>query len=119
VSPLERGNIDVLTDALATQIRFEDGRAVGVEVLRNDAPETVRAAREVIVCAGAYHSFHLLLLSGIGPADELRAWGIEPRVDLPVGRNLHDHPMVVLVWVDRPAEPAHRDDTREPRAVRG
>jgi choline dehydrogenase-like flavoprotein len=45
-------------------------------VLRNNVLETVRAEREVIVCAGAYHSPHLLLLSGIGPADELRALGI-------------------------------------------
>ena len=66
--------------------------------------ETVRAEREVIVCAGAYHSPQLLLLSGIGPADELRALGIEPRVDLPVGKNLQDHPMVVVVWLtDQPS----------------
>jgi choline dehydrogenase-like flavoprotein len=101
---LERGNVEVLTDALATRILFENGRAVGVEMLRNDILGTVRAERELIVCAGAYHSPHLLLLSGIGPADELRAVGIEPRVDLPVGRNLHDHPMVVLVWLtDHPS----------------
>jgi len=101
---LERGKVEVLTDALATRILVENGRAVGVEVLRNNVLDTVRAEREVIVCAGAYHSPHLLLLSGIGPADELRAVGIEPRVDLPVGRNLHDHPIVVLVWLtDRPS----------------
>ena len=96
---LERGNVEVLTDTLATELLFENGRAVGVEVLRNNAIETVRAEREVIVCAGAYHSPHLLLLSGIGPADELKALGIEPKVDLPVGENLHDHPTVVLVWL--------------------
>jgi choline dehydrogenase len=89
----------VLTDALATRVVFDGERAVGVEVLRNNELETVRAEREVIVCAGAYHSPHLLLLSGLGPADELRALGIEPKVDLPVGKNLHDHPMVVLVWL--------------------
>ena len=93
------GNVEVLTDALATRIVFEGERAVGVEVLRNNVLETVRAEREVIVCAGAYHSPQLLLLSGIGPADELAPLGIEPRVDLPVGKNLHDHPMVVLVWL--------------------
>jgi choline dehydrogenase-like flavoprotein len=93
------GNVEVLTDALATRIVFEGERAVGVEVLRDNALETVRAEREVIVCAGAYHSPQLLLLSGIGPADELRPLGIEPRVDLPVGKNLHDHPAVVLVWL--------------------
>jgi choline dehydrogenase len=95
----ERGNVEVHTDALATRVVLEGGRAVGVEVLRNNVLETVRAEREVIVCAGAYHSPHLLLLSGIGPADELRALRIEPRVDLPVGKNLQDHPFVAIVWL--------------------
>jgi choline dehydrogenase-like flavoprotein len=96
---LARGNVEALTDALATRVLFEDDRAVGVELLRNNNLETVRAEREVIVCAGAYHSPHLLLLSGLGPADELQALGIEPRVDLPVGHNLHDHPFAALVWL--------------------
>ena len=99
-----RGNVEVLTDTLATRILLENGRAAGVEMLRNNELETVRAEREVIVCAGAYHSPHLLLLSGIGPADELRAFGIEPKIDLPVGRNLQDHPIVVIVWLtDQPS----------------
>jgi choline dehydrogenase len=99
-----RGNVEVLTDTLATRIVFDGERAAGVEVLRNNTLETVRAEREVIVCAGAYHSPQLLLLSGIGPADELRALGIEPRVDLPVGKNLQDHPIVVIVWLtDQPS----------------
>ena len=51
----------------------------------------VRADREVILCAGAYHSPQLLMLSGVGPADELAPLGIEPRLDLPVGHNLQDH----------------------------
>ena len=96
---IARGNVEVLTDALATRVLFEEGRAVGVELLRSNNLDTIRAEREVIVCAGAYHSPHLLLLSGLGPADELRAWGIEPRVDLPVGDNLQDHPVVTLVWL--------------------
>ncbi len=95
----ERGNVEVLTDTLATRILLENGRAAGVEILRNNELETVRAEREVMVCAGAYHSPHLLLLSGIGPADELRALGIEPKLDLPVGKNLHDHPFVGIVWL--------------------
>jgi choline dehydrogenase-like flavoprotein len=94
-----RGNVEVLTDTLATRLLFEGERVVGVEILRNNDLEPVRAEREVIVCAGAYHSPHLLLLSGIGPADELRALGIEPRIDLPVGRNLQDHPFAGLVWL--------------------
>ena len=82
-----RGNIELLTDTLATRILFEGDRAIGVELLRNDTLEPVYAEREVILCAGAYQSPQLLLLSGLGPADELRALGIEPRSDLPVGRN--------------------------------
>lgn len=93
---IARGNVQALTDALATRVLFEGDRAVGLELLRNNNLETVRAEREVIVCAGAYHSPHLLLLSGLGPADELQALGIEPRVDLPVGHNLHDHLFVAL-----------------------
>ena len=93
---LARGNLTASTDALATRVIFEGDRAVGVELLRNNTLETVRAEREVILCAGAYHSPHLLLLSGIGPADELRNFGIEARVDLPVGYNLHDHLFVAL-----------------------
>jgi choline dehydrogenase-like flavoprotein len=96
---VERGNVEVLTDTLATRILLETGRAAGVEILRNNELQTVRAEREVIVCAGAYHSPHLLLLSGIGPADELRALSIEPKLDLPVGKNLHDHPFVGIVWL--------------------
>jgi len=94
-----RGHVEVLTDTLATRLLFDGERAVGVEVLRSNDMETLRAEREVIVCAGAYHSPHLLLLSGIGPADELRALGIEPRIDLPVGHNLQDHPFAGLVWL--------------------
>ena len=75
----------MLTDALATRILFEGDRAVGVEVLRGNALEQVRAGREVIVCAGAYQSPQLLMLSGIGPADELAPFGIEQRQDLPGG----------------------------------
>ena len=103
---LARGNVEVLTDALATRVLFEGERAVGVEMLRNNKLETVRAEREVIVCAGAYHSPHLLLLSGIGPADELRALGIEPRVDLPVGQQPPRPSVGRACLAHRPGEPA-------------
>jgi choline dehydrogenase len=96
-----RGNIDVLTDALASRILFEGDRAVGVEVLRGNALEQVRAGLEVIVSAGAYHSPQLLMLSGIGPAAELAPFGIEQRQDLPVGRNLQDHVVLSIVWRSR------------------
>jgi choline dehydrogenase-like flavoprotein len=61
--------------------------------------EIVRAAREVLLCAGAINSPQLLLLSGVGAGDELRAVGVAPRHELPgVGRNLQDHPFVTLIW---------------------
>jgi len=100
LSPERLGeNVEVLTDTFATRVLIERERAVGVEVLREHTLTSIGAQREVILCAGAYQSPQLLLLSGIGPPDELRAFGIEPRVDLPVGRNLQDHPVVTLVWL--------------------
>jgi choline dehydrogenase-like flavoprotein len=93
---LDRPNLDVATHALATQILFDGERASGVEVERLDERIRYDASREVVVCGGAYNSPQLLMLSGIGPATELRAFGIASRVDLPVGHNLQDHPGVGL-----------------------
>jgi choline dehydrogenase-like flavoprotein len=76
------------------RVVFEGDRAVGVELVREGVRETVRAEREVILSAGAYQSPVLLMLSGIGPAEELAPFGIQMREDLPVGRNLQDHCMV-------------------------
>jgi choline dehydrogenase-like flavoprotein len=96
---VERGNVELITDAPATRILFDGRRAVGVEILRGGRLERVAAEGEVILSAGAYGSPQLLLLSGIGPADELKALGLEPREDLPVGRNLQDHLMLVADWL--------------------
>ena len=87
-----RPNLTVQTGALALRIVLEGRRAVGLEYARGATRCEVRAEREVLLAAGAINSPQLLLLSGIGPADELRAHGIEVRHDLPgVGRNLQDH----------------------------
>jgi choline dehydrogenase len=89
----ERSNVTVhpLTQALG--IRWDGDRAVGLDVDSAGNARTIGVDRELIVCAGAYLSPHLLLLSGVGPADELRDVGIAPVLDLPdVGRNLRDHP---------------------------
>ena len=94
----QRPNLTVLTGAQTTRIVCEGRRAVGVEFRRDGAVSVVRAHREVLLAAGALQSPHLLMLSGIGPADELRRHGIELRHELPgVGRNLHDHVDVVQV----------------------
>jgi choline dehydrogenase-like flavoprotein len=95
----ERENLDVVTGTLAHRILFEGDRAVGVDYERRGGRDTARAEAEVLLCAGAYNSPQLLMLSGIGPADELRSVGIEPRLDTPhVGRHLADHPMTTLTW---------------------
>jgi choline dehydrogenase-like flavoprotein len=101
---IERGNVDVITNAHASRILFEGDRAAGVEFLRDDALQEVRAEREVLVCGGAYGSPQLLMLSGIGPAGHLAPLGIEVRADLPVGEGLQDHPVCSLQW--RSEEPS-------------
>jgi choline dehydrogenase-like flavoprotein len=96
---LGRPNLEVVTDAHATRLRIARGRATGVEVLRGGRLETVHAEREVIVCAGAYGSPQLLMLSGVGPGAHLSAFGIEVHEDLPVGENLLDHPCVLMSYL--------------------
>lgn len=93
----DRPNLTVLTYRHATRLLFEGRRAVGVEVERNGEREVIRANREVIVCAGAYNTPQLLMLSGIGPREHLSSLGIEVLANLPVGENLQDHPGVPLV----------------------
>jgi choline dehydrogenase-like flavoprotein len=93
---LDRDNLQVVSGAFVQRIAFEGDRAVGVELLRDGNVETVRAEREVILSAGAYQSPALLMLSGIGPSDELAPLGIAVREELPVGRNMQDHFMAQL-----------------------
>jgi choline dehydrogenase-like flavoprotein len=91
----KRENLTVEAKAHARRILFENGRAVGVEHARG----TVRAAREVILAAGAYGSPQLLMLSGIGPASHLREHGLEVVLDNSnVGQHLQEHPMAFLNW---------------------
>ena len=87
-----RRNLTVLTGAHAVALSFDGTTATGVHYRRGGQHLHARAGTEVILSAGAIHSPHLLMLSGIGEADTLRCHGITPRVDLPgVGRNLQDH----------------------------
>jgi choline dehydrogenase len=94
-----RKNLEVLTGALATKIVVDRGRARGVTCLVGGRERTVSASEEVILCGGAIGSPHLLLLSGIGPGDELRAAGVASVHDLPgVGKNLQDHLLFPVVF---------------------
>lgn len=92
-------DLAVVTEALATGIVIEGGRAAGVTYRRHGAELTARAEAEVILAGGVVNTPQLLMLSGIGPADELRETGIFVITDNPaVGANLIDHPAVPLVW---------------------
>ncbi|WP_249012045.1 GMC family oxidoreductase [Conexibacter sp. DBS9H8] len=93
----DRPNLTVVTDAMVLEVLIESGRAVGVRVDHREH-EVIAAAREVILCAGAYQSPQLLMLSGIGPAESLAALGLEVVADLPVGEGLQDHCMTLINW---------------------
>jgi choline dehydrogenase len=87
-----RANLRVETEAVATRLVFEDRRCVGVAIRQRGQERVVRAAREVILSGGSVNSPQLLQISGIGPAEHLRAIGVEVLHDLPgVGANLSDH----------------------------
>jgi choline dehydrogenase len=89
---LRRGNLTVWTNIHATRVLIENGRAVGIEYMQAGSRGTEQASREVILAAGAIGSPQLLLLSGVGPREELESLGIPVTMDLPgVGENLQDH----------------------------
>jgi 4-pyridoxate dehydrogenase len=107
-----RKNLDIETGAHATRVLMQGTRATGVEYIKG-VRETVRvaAAREVILAGGAFNTPPLLMLSGIGPAEHLRAMDIAPVVDLPVGKNLQDH-LAVIIFFERLDESAFRREMR-------
>ncbi|WP_211766540.1 GMC family oxidoreductase [Kutzneria sp. CA-103260] len=97
---LGRANLDVRADQPVHGLIIDGSRVVGVDC----GTAQVRARRAVLLCAGAIGTPRLLLLSGIGPRDELAELGIPVVADVPgVGRNLHDHPLVRLAWPVRDA----------------
>jgi choline dehydrogenase/4-pyridoxate dehydrogenase len=98
---LARGNVAVEVRAQITRILMEGNRAIGVEYLQHGNLRQALGA-EIILAAGAINSPQILMLSGLGPADHLRAVGIAPRVDLPqIGRNLQDHAAIRLAYERR------------------
>jgi choline dehydrogenase len=95
----KRPNLSAETDARTTRILIEDGRAVGVEFAQGKNRRTVRADKEVLLCAGAVQSPQILMLSGIGDPEALAAAGVPLTHALNgVGRNLLDHLDVILAW---------------------
>lgn len=107
-----RANLTIRPDTTATRIAIDGGRAVAVDVQTTDGPERV-AADEIILSAGSIGSPHLLMLSGVGPAEQLEAAGVTVLVDAPgVGANLHDHPMVGVMFEMRSEYRHAPDDPR-------
>ena len=101
---MSRPNLRVVTGAMCRRVLFDGNRATGVEIETRGGIETIGAAREVILSAGAYHSPKLLMLSGIGPAAHLRDHGIAVLHDSPgVGANLQDHYILTMSWRLKPA----------------
>jgi choline dehydrogenase len=99
-----RPNLTIIPDARARRIRIQDRRATAVEIQNGHGPATVEGD-EIVLCAGAIGTPHILLLSGIGPAEQLRQNGIAVLADLPgVGRDLRDHPGVRVVWERGPGD---------------
>ncbi|MEM9499115.1 MAG: GMC family oxidoreductase N-terminal domain-containing protein [Pseudomonadota bacterium] len=108
-------NLTVLTNCHVSRIVMEGNRAVGIETLTG---RTIRAAREVILCQGVFGTPQLMMLSGLGPADHLRAHNIAPVVDLPgVGANLADHPDVSMQYVSDRLDLSHARHQRLDRAA--
>jgi choline dehydrogenase len=106
-----RPNLKVLTGCLATRLILAAGRAQAVEYREAGALKRVSAEREVVLAAGSLGSPQLLLLSGVGPAEELRDLGIRVVLDLPeVGRNLQDH--IDFCTLSKCTQPLTYDFTR-------
>lgn len=95
---MQRPNLTVATHAHAVRVLFEGTRATGIEYVQDGATMRALADAEVILSAGSFNTPQVLMLSGIGPASELKAHGIRMLADLPVGTNLQDHLAVMIRW---------------------
>ena len=117
LAALQRPNITLLEGVQATRLLFEGNRCVGVEYVDSSAGgarKEVMSTREVIVCAGAMDSPKLLMLSGIGNPDHLRALGLPVVSALPgVGENFHNHVLAPLVYRTRRSLPPPRFNLSE------
>ncbi|MEZ5099918.1 MAG: GMC family oxidoreductase [Thermoleophilia bacterium] len=112
-----RPNFEVRGNALVDRVLLDGGRAVGVRYVDRDGSVVDVEAGEVVVAGGAYGSPSVLLRSGIGPEDELRALGIEPVRNLPVGRGMMEHPQC-LFTLRTPPELAEMGNPSWPVAAR-
>ena len=106
---LRRPNLTVEVGALVTRIGLAGSRATGVEYVKDGQTITAQAEREVLLCGGVINSPQLLMLSGIGAADELEAQGIAVKADLAgVGKNLQDHVSTILMYRRKEPSPFYK-----------
>ncbi|WP_137127153.1 GMC family oxidoreductase [Roseomonas sp. HF4] len=108
-----RANLAIRGDALVDRVLFDGRRARGVRLRFGNGPWEEVAAREVVLSAGAIHSPGILMRSGIGPAEDLRALGVDVLHDLPaVGRHFMDHPILRASLALKPGHRAAGADAR-------
>lgn len=97
-----RSNLTVITEAQVSAIEIEDGRAVGVRYQKQGQTHSIRAGKEVLLSSGSINSPQILMLSGVGPKDELSKHGIKIKHELPgVGKNLQEHPDVCVGFTSK------------------
>jgi len=105
---MRRPNLTVETQALVMRVILRGTTATGIEYVKHGRVVQAGAAREVIISGGAFSTPQILMLSGIGPAAHLYEVGVDPVIDLPVGRNLQDHLAVFLSFARLEPGPFHR-----------
>lgn len=104
----KRPNLTVLTNAWVSRVNVEGDTVTGVDVtLQSGVKHTLKSKKETILCAGTVDTPRLMLLSGLGPREQLSSLGIKVVKDIPgVGENLMDHPETIIVWeLNRPVPP--------------
>ncbi|WP_417773618.1 GMC family oxidoreductase [Stappia sp.] len=112
---LERENLTLITNARVHRAEIEGGRASGVTYMQAGKTVTVKANKEVILSGGALESPRILMLSGIGEKDQLEAIGVPVVLDLPgVGKNLHDHTLLPVIWEGAKEIPPPSDMSIQP-----
>lgn len=104
----KRPNLTILTNAWVSRVNVDGDTVTGVDLaLQSGDKRTLRAKKETILCAGAIDTARLLLLSGLGPREQLQSLSIPVVKDIPgVGENLMDHPESIIIWeLNRPVPP--------------
>lgn len=115
---LSRQNLVVFADTLVERVLLKGSRAVGLTAVGSGRRFELTASREIVLAGGTVNSPQLLMLSGIGPAGDLRKLGIESHIDLPgVGQNLQDHPTVSVAMENPSAESYALSWRTAPRVV--